>query len=178
MRDSTAIELGPALEMSETKPASNGVSISPVHGLPRRAASPRLEAPTHADSTAPSSPTNSTAPIAPARTYPQPAGPPLAGPSGTSTTSRPRRKLLSTHLIENPTHPVSKAIRAEFPHPNPLFRLLRRFRIKHSVIDGLTKEEMDKWEAEGKELRRKAGWKFEAEDGEGVVVSELFWKVS
>lgn len=46
------------------------------------------------------------------------------------------------------------------------------------MIDGLTKEEMQKWEKEGKALRLKAGWKLEEEEGEGTVVSDLFWKVS
>lgn len=176
MRDSTPIELGPALEMRETNSGANGVTHPPVNGLPKRSASPRFDSHPHAKSTAPSSPTTSTAPITKPSAYPQPV-PPSAGPGGTSP-AKPRKKMLSTHLVQHPSHPVSKAIRAEFPHPNPLFRLLRRFRVKHSVIDGLTKEEMAKWEAEGKELRRKAGWKFEGEEGEGVIVSELFWKVS
>ncbi len=109
--------------------------------------------------------------------YPQP-GPqhtetPQAGPSK----SHSKRKLLSTHLISHPKHPVSKAIKTEFPLPNPVIRLIRRFRVKHSVIEGLTKEEMDKWEKEGKNLRMKAGWKLPGEEGDGAVVSELFWKV-
>jgi hypothetical protein len=103
--------------------------------------------------------------------YPQPA----AGPS--KPKAMPKRRLLSTHLLDHPTHSVSKAINKEFPQPNPLFRLFNRFRVKHSVIDGLTKEEMDKWEKEGKSLREKAGWRLPGEDGNGVVVSELFWKV-
>lgn len=37
---------------------------------------------------------------------------------------------------------------------------------------------MRKCEERGEELRRKAGWKFEGEKGEGAVVSQLFWKVS
>lgn len=112
----------------------------------------------------------SAAPVTP---YPQPT----AGPSQVKTKAEPKRKLLSTHLLANPSHSVSKAIKKEFPYPNPLFRLLKRFRVKHSVIDGLTKEEMERWEKEGKSLREKAGWKMPGEEGDGIVVSELFWKV-
>jgi hypothetical protein len=72
---------------------------------------------------------------------------------------------------------VGQAIRAQFPKPNPLLRLARRFKVKHSVISGLSPAEEEKWQAEGLKLRRKAGWKLEGEEGEGVVVSELFWKV-
>lgn len=66
---------------------------------------------------------------------------------------------------------------ATFPKPNPLSRLCHRFQVKHSVIDGLTDEEMAYWEAEGPELRRKAGWKLPGENGPGVEVSPLFWKM-
>lgn len=110
----------------------------------------------------------------PGQTYPQPVA---AGPSKIKPKVEPKRKLLSTHILANPTHAVSRAISKEFPQPNPLFRLVNRFRVKHSVIDGLTKQEMDKWEKEGKTLREKAGWKMPGEEGDGVVVSELFWKV-
>jgi hypothetical protein len=58
-----------------------------------------------------------------------------------------------------------------------LIRLFTRFRIKHSVIEGLSDAELKKWEAEGPRLRQRAGWKLEGEEGDGVVVSELFWKV-
>ena len=88
------------------------------------------------------------------------------------------KKLLSTYLVEHPTHTVGKAIKTEFPHHNPLLRLLRRFRVKHSVNSGLTEQEMAYWEEKGPELRRKAGWKFAGEEGEGTVISDLFWKVS
>ena len=72
-------------------------------------------------------------------------------------------------------------MRAVFPKRNPIVRLLRRFKIKHSVIAGMTKKEMARWTAEGSDLRAKAGWKLEGETGAGmddrVVASELFWKV-
>ncbi|WVQ79652.1 hypothetical protein IAT38_001752 [Cryptococcus sp. DSM 104549] len=132
----------------------------------------------------------------PPTAYPQPEPPasepaqphPLLAEAGPSSGPSPKHpphhppnlpppRLISTHLIANPTHSAHKAITSNFPHPNPLFRLLRRFKVKHSVIDGLTEDEMTKWEARGKELRERAGWKFEGEEGEGTVVGELFWKM-
>ncbi|WWC94525.1 hypothetical protein V866_001371 [Kwoniella sp. B9012] len=88
-------------------------------------------------------------------------------------------KLISTYLNDHPTHSAGKAIYSNFPQPNPLFRLIRRFKVKHSVINGLTDEEMRKWQAQGKDLRKKAGWRFDHEEGEGgeAVVGELFWKM-
>lgn len=115
--------------------------------------------------------------------YPQSPGNPEVGssPKGYETSKSiplPPPKLLSTYLVKHPNHTVGKAIRTNFPQPNPLLRLIRRFRVKHSIIDGLTEKEMRKYEERGEELRRKAGWKFEGEEGEGTVVSQLFWKVS
>lgn len=108
--------------------------------------------------------------------YPQPRATPEVDSSASSTLPPP--KLLSTHLAKHPNHTVGKAIRTNFPRPNPLIRLIKRFRVKHSVIEGLTEQEMRKCEERGEELRRKAGWRFEGEKGEGTVVSQLFWKVS
>ena len=71
---------------------------------------------------------------------------------------------------------------AVFPKRNPIVRLLRRFKIKHSVIAGMTQKEMARWTAEGASLRTKAGWRLEGETGadvaDRVVVSDMFWKVS
>ncbi|WVQ77830.1 hypothetical protein IAR50_007523 [Cryptococcus sp. DSM 104548] len=89
----------------------------------------------------------------------------------------PPPKLISAHLLAHPNHSAGKAIKQVFPQPNSLIRLLRRFRVKHSVIDGLTEKEEAKWEARGPELRQRAGWKLEGEEGDGAVVSELFWKM-
>ncbi|WVN87683.1 uncharacterized protein L203_102871 [Cryptococcus depauperatus CBS 7841] len=86
-------------------------------------------------------------------------------------------KLLSTYLLKHPDHPVEKAINHEFHLPNPLLRLFRRFKVKHSVISGLTEQEIEKWENRGRELRQRAGWRLQNEQGDGAVVSELFWKM-
>ncbi|WVQ99684.1 hypothetical protein IAU59_006823 [Kwoniella sp. CBS 9459] len=107
-----------------------------------------------------------------------------AGPSTAATipstipSSSKQSKLISTYLTAHPTHSAGKAIHKTFPQPNPLIKLARRFKVKHSVINGLTADEMRKWEKEGEELRRKAGWRLEGEHGkEGTVVSDLFWKM-
>ncbi|WWC69916.1 uncharacterized protein I206_103860 [Kwoniella pini CBS 10737] len=86
-------------------------------------------------------------------------------------------KLISTYINKHPNHSVGKAIHNTFPKRNPLVRFIRRFKVKHSVINGLTEEELNKGQAKGKELRKKAGWKFEDEEGEGAVVGDLFWKM-
>lgn len=100
---------------------------------------------------------------------------PSQSQSPTSTTSK---RLLSHYIAQHPDHRVSNAIYSVFPRPNPFLRLINRFKVKHSVIDGLSLKEIDVWERKmGKEMRRKAGWKLPDEDGEGVVVGELFWKV-
>ncbi|WVF71175.1 hypothetical protein IAT40_005975 [Kwoniella sp. CBS 6097] len=104
-----------------------------------------------------------------------------AGPSISTVTTpsspNKRSKLISAYLTAHPTHSAGKAIHKTFPQPNPLIKLARRFKVKHSVINGLTDEELRKWEGEGEELRRKAGWKLQGEQGEGTVVSDLFWKM-
>jgi hypothetical protein len=101
-----------------------------------------------------------------------------AGRSESVYTNETTSTLISTHLLKHPDHSAGTAIRAMFPNPNPVKRMLRRFEVKHSVIDGLTKKEEAHWESHGPELRRKAGWKLPGEEGDGVVVSKLFWKVS
>ena len=95
-----------------------------------------------------------------------------AGPSG------PPKQLLSTYMMDHPNDTVRDAIKERFPLPNPLVRLFKRFRIKHSVIEGMTKEEMDHWEAQREILMQKAGWKMEGTEGPGTEVTELYWKVS
>ena len=95
-----------------------------------------------------------------------------AGPSG------PPKYLLSTHMRDHPDDTVRDAIKERFPLPNPLIRLFKRFRVKHSVIEGMTKEEMDHWEAQRETLMQKAGWKMEGTEGPGTEVTELYWKVS
>lgn len=97
---------------------------------------------------------------------------PEAGPSG------PPKRLLSTHMVDHPDDTVRDAIKERFPLPNPLVRLFKRFRVKHSVIEGMTKEEMDHWEAQRETLMQKAGWKIEGSEGPGTEVTELYWKVS
>jgi hypothetical protein len=106
----------------------------------------------------------------------------------TSTTPRPRNnhpKSLASYVSTHPTQPVRSAISHLYPKPNFLIRLLRRFKVRHDVIYGLTDKEMEIWETrEGKERRLQAGWRLEDEDVNGkdgeenVVVSPLFWKVS
>lgn len=101
---------------------------------------------------------------------------PLAGPSKPTHPSR----VLSTHLLTHPDESVKRAMHVQFPKPNPLTRLVRRFAVKHSVIKGMTDKEWKKYDEEAPELMRKAGWKragASAEE-EGVEISELFWKVS
>jgi hypothetical protein len=103
-------------------------------------------------------------------------------PTQLKMTEKPRAAssaLLSTHLVAHPDHTAKRAIHTQFPLPNPLIRLVRRFAVKHSVIKGMTESEWKKFERQAPELMRKAGWKpagAPAED-EGVEVGELFWKV-
>ena len=89
----------------------------------------------------------------------------------------PSRHILSSYIASNPSHTVKRAINSQFPKANPLIRLARRFKVKHSVIKGMTDKEWKRYNAQGAELRRKAGWKMEDEE-EGTPVGELFWKVS
>ena len=122
------------------------------------------------NTTAPVSPDTHT-PSKPHAAYPQPQAPSTAGSSSQKT-------LLSHHLTKYPNHTAAQAMNTCFPKPNPLLRLARRFKIKHSVIEGMTEKEMARWTAEGKDLREKAGWRLSYEEGDGVEVSDLFWKVS
>lgn len=87
------------------------------------------------------------------------------------------QRSLSAYMARHPTHSVKKAIRTLYPRDNCFVRLGRRCGKRHSVIKGLTDDEMQRWEAAGPELRRKAGWKLPGEEGPGVEVSELFWKM-
>lgn len=103
----------------------------------------------------------------------------LPASSTTSTSSLPPAKTVSSYLAANPKSTPGKAISHLFPKKNPISRLIHRFQVKHSVINGLSAEELHKWEKKiGPQARRRAGWKLEGEQGEGAVVSELFWKVS
>lgn len=81
-------------------------------------------------------------------------------------------------MAQHPDHAVKDAINKHFPLSHPIIRLLKRFRVKHSVIEGMTKEEMEHWEAQREVLLRKAGWKMQGEQGQGTEVTGLFWKVS
>lgn len=104
--------------------------------------------------------------------YPQPSH----SSKHASTNMDPR--TLSSYLIKHPDHSVGKAISKQFPAPNPIKRLVLRFKVKHSVIKGMKEKEMHKLdETEGAVLRQRAGWKLRGEEGPGAEVSELFWKV-
>lgn len=98
-------------------------------------------------------------------------------------------RSLSAYLAQHPNDTAKRAVRKTYPKPNPLFRFVRRFKIRHDVIKGCSEQEMTRFEKkEGKKRRRLAGWRLAEEDTEedkfaedGVerpVVSELFWKVS
>lgn len=120
-----------------------------------------------------------------ARPYPQPGPSSGLGPDPLTGVSRPppppeipHRVVLSEYMAQHPDHTVKQAINKHFPLPNPLFRLFKRFRVKHSVIEGMTPEEIKHWEAQRDVLMRKAGWKMEGTEGPGTEVTELFWKVS
>lgn len=134
-------------------PAKDEVVASPTEASPIS----KPEAQTQAHATAKSTPD--------APSHPQK---PVAGPS---------RHVLATYVASNPTHTVKEAIRSQFPKANPIVRLARRFKVKHSVIKGMTEKEWAHYDARGAELRKKAGWKMK-EGEEGKEVSELFWKVS
>lgn len=81
-------------------------------------------------------------------------------------------------MAQYPDHAVKDAVNKHFALPNPIVRLFKRFRVKHSVIEGMTLEEVTHWEAQRSVLMRKAGWKMQGEEGPGTEVTELFWKVS
>ena len=104
---------------------------------------------------------------------------PIPPSTNTAKSALPPAKTVASYLAEHPKSTPGKAISHLFPKKNPVSRLIHRFQVKHSVINGLTKEELEKWERKvGPQARRRAGWKLEGEEGEGVVVSEIFWKVS
>jgi hypothetical protein len=97
---------------------------------------------------------------------------------------RPHPKSLSAYLAAHPDATAKKAISKTYPKPNPLIRLARRFSVRHSVIHGLTKEQMKKREEhEGASKRAQAGWRLAhepevaADGSRRVLVSELFWKI-
>lgn len=170
--------------LAPSHPSTTSSSIPAPPPDQMHAPSPDMAAAPPAEASAPASPVTPTAPTA----YPQPTGPgdspapsssaTQAGPSKPSSPSVSSLKLLSTHIASHPDHSVGQAIRYQFPNPNPILRLLRRFKVKHSVINGLTTKEEKRWTEEGRALRRKAGWKLKGEEGEGVECGELFWKVS
>jgi hypothetical protein len=204
-REEEAPALGPVLGSSNTNTNMNGNSVSapvspidrseasqarttplviptdhydgriPSHRGPPRSALPDFLPPSKPDQADEAS-ADSPAPVGP---YAQPkphdshhhptSG---AGPSG------PPKQLLSTYMADHPNDTVRDAIKERFPLPNPLVRLFKRFRVKHSVIEGMTKEEMDHWEAQREILMQKAGWKMEGTEGPGTEVTELYWKVS
>lgn len=84
---------------------------------------------------------------------------------------------LAKYMAQHPNATVAQAMRKLYPKANPVVRLAHRFKVKHSVIDGMTAAERKYWEERGPDLRRKAGWKLAGEDGPGVEVSELFWEM-
>jgi hypothetical protein len=153
----------------------------PSHRGPPRSALPDFLPPSKPAEPVAESQVNSPAPFG-AYAQPQPThngtesthteAQPKAGPSG------PPKYLLSTHMRDHPDDTVRDAIKERFPLPNPLIRLFKRFRVKHSVIEGMTKEEMDHWESQRETLMQKAGWKMEGTEGPGTEVTELYWKVS
>ncbi|KAK4686642.1 hypothetical protein P7C73_g3482, partial [Tremellales sp. Uapishka_1] len=155
---------------------ASSAMVSTNGNAQRGSAGPSQE--TEVESTPASSATLRDTTPEPPRAYPQPAHPsPPAALSATASTSKLPIKTLSAHLAANPHHSPAKAISKQFPFPNPLFRLINRFRVKHSVISGLSDKELAYWEKKGPELRRKAGWKLEDEAGDGCAVSPLFWKM-
>ena len=109
---------------------------------------------------------------------------PIRIPASLSPPSPPHPLSLSAYLAAHPEATVKKALRKTYPKPNPLVRLARRFKVRHSVIHGLTDKEMRKLEdKEGKLKRDQAGWRLEGEPEVGadgrprVIISPLFWKV-
>lgn len=116
----------------------------------------------------PSAPAPSTARTAPSTSH--------AIGEKSNAAAGPSRHILSSYVAANPSHTVKRAMHAQFPKPNPIIRLARRFKVKHSVIKGMTEKEWKHYNARGAELRKKAGWKME-EGEEGTPVGELFWKV-
>lgn len=110
-------------------------------------------------------------------TQPPPAASDKADDHDNGKLPPPALKTIASYVAQHPDRSVKHAMHTVFPKPNPISRLLHRFQVKHSVIDGLTDKEMQYWEAQGPELRRRAGWKLPGEDGPGAEVSPLFWKM-
>jgi hypothetical protein len=109
---------------------------------------------------------------------------PIRIPAEQSPPPPPHPLSLSAYLAEHPHATVGKALRKTYPKPNPLIRLARRFKVRHSVIHGLTEKKMEKLEdKEGKTKREQAGWRLADEPETGpdgrprALVSPLFWKV-
>lgn len=100
-----------------------------------------------------------------------------ADPSLIKVASPRKRRTIANALAQHPDRSVKHVVNKVFPRANPLKRLLHRFHVKHSVINGLTDAELAHWEAQGPELRRLAGWKLPGEEGPGAEVSPLFWKM-
>lgn len=159
------------MHTEKQKPESNGTGSAhgPLSEKPLPSTVPTTITKPSAGPSSPPSPTAASA-------YPQPH----ACPSKPSLPAPASNRLLTTHLLAHPDHTAKKAIHTQFPNPNPIIRLARRFKVKHSVIKGMTDHEWKRYEKMAPELKRKAGWKragAPAEE-EGVEVSELFWKVS
>ncbi|KLT45387.1 hypothetical protein CC85DRAFT_306614 [Cutaneotrichosporon oleaginosum] len=89
----------------------------------------------------------------------------------------PPPKTIAAYMAENPGTSVAKAMAHLFPKSQPFSRFMARFPGKHSVIKGLSEKELAFLESQGPEIRRRAGWKLPGEEGDGVEVSELFWKI-
>lgn len=170
-----------AAEQAQRGSRASSDIMAPSHPAAEQVPSLHSNATPHNESKTTYSSTATHVSASPPRAYPQPVSisPLAAGPSSGSSPNRaiPPPQLLSTHLIAHPSDSAGRAIRKVFPSPNPISRLIRRFKVKHSVISGLTSAEEKRWNAEGGALRRRAGWKLKDENEDGVVVSELFWKV-
>ncbi|BEI93363.1 uncharacterized protein CcaverHIS019_0509910 [Cutaneotrichosporon cavernicola] len=89
----------------------------------------------------------------------------------------PPAQTLAGYMAENPNKSVASAMANVFPKSQPFSRFMARIPGKHSVIKGLTERELVFLESQGPEIRRRAGWKFKGEEGDGVEVTELFWKM-
>lgn len=159
---------------------NGGAEVSLNHSPPQPPQTPKLlPRSTTASTDNHMAPNGSSPPPMPfPSSYPQPAAFPQSPAGPSSHRSVPPPKLLSTHLIAHPNDTAGRAMKKVFPSPNPIKRLIRRFKVKHSVIDGLTPSQEEHWNAKGSALRRRAGWRLKDEEGDGVPVSELFWKVS
>lgn len=176
--------LGPVISSPLAIPSEGGPEASTSRGAPPSPL-PDFNPPAGRDAPLADSPST----IESARPYPQPAAAtangPRTGPDALAAVAlpptpleAPSRALLSNYMAQHPDHTVKDAINKHFPLSNPIIRLFKRFRVKHSVIEGMTPEEVEHWEAQRSVLMRKAGWKMQGEAGPGTEVTELFWKVS